>query len=523
MARDNNGTPWYPAEHGGLTREEYYAQQISKVSEAAAKAEADKAAAEKKKEEEAAAAAGAKAAEQKKAYSLDTAATEAAANRQMLAAQSGTVSATQTTEAATKAQSDLIKALQAQAAGTTPSLTEAQMRATQEKNLAQQLATAGASRGGNQAALQRQLLKSQQAGAAETTQQAGTLRLQEQQAAQSQLATAIANQQSAANAAQQTYQNALSTAIAQGLTTEQAQTAANVAYQEALTQQEQFQKQQETQIEAARLSGEFQVQSSEAGAKGQSIWNLIGLKDGGVVPEKKDTEFEKALAARKSDSYKPIMAEQEKPAFAAGGEVLQPKKIFSDVPAAQLKLNPAISPLSDSKEASLLKGDTVDFTKSAADNIASSGTDWAAMGSKLGDFAVGQMASRLPPAAAKTYGLYQAGAGLAGALSAMSDKNEKKNIESDDKIQDFLSKLKAYKYEYKDPNTELTSPGPQHSVMAQDLEKSEIGQGMVDEADGGKKVVNYAKGFGAILAAQADLNRRLSELENKKGARNAKK
>jgi len=39
---------------------------------------------------------------------------------------------------------------------------------------------------------------------------------------------------------------------------------------------------------------------------------------------------------------------------------------------------------------------------------------------------------------------------------------------------------------------------------------------MVETTPNGDKIVNYGKGFGAILAAQAHLNQRLNELEKKK-------
>jgi hypothetical protein len=48
--------------------------------------------------------------------------------------------------------------------------------------------------------------------------------------------------------------------------------------------------------------------------------------------------------------------------------------------------------------------------------------------------------------------------------------------------------------------------------MAQDLEKSQLGNQMVEESKDGKKI-NFAKGFAAILAANADLHRRLKAVE----------
>ena len=93
---------------------------------------------------------------------------------------------------------------------------------------------------------------------------------------------------------------------------------------------------------------------------------------------------------------------------------------------------------------------------------------------------------------------------------SISDKNEKKNIKKD-----FLDKLQAYTYEYKNPSRPGAREGRQTSVMAQDLEKSSIGKDMVGQMEDGTKFVDYAKGYGAILAAQAHLNKRLDQLEKK--------
>lgn len=94
----------------------------------------------------------------------------------------------------------------------------------------------------------------------------------------------------------------------------------------------------------------------------------------------------------------------------------------------------------------------------------------------------------------------------------MSDKNQKKDIKP---IKSFLDNLKAYKYEYKNPDIKGAGKGEHISVMAQDLEKSDIGKTMVKNTPQGK-MVNYGKGYAVILAAQADLNKRLNELEASK-------
>jgi hypothetical protein len=78
--------------------------------------------------------------------------------------------------------------------------------------------------------------------------------------------------------------------------------------------------------------------------------------------------------------------------------------------------------------------------------------------------------------------------------------------------EDMLSKLdpKSFKYISPEYGTD-TGAG----VLAQDLEKSKIGRTLVKENENGVKQLDPRKGFGAVLAAQADLNRRLAALEGK--------
>jgi len=117
--------------------------------------------------------------------------------------------------------------------------------------------------------------------------------------------------------------------------------------------------------------------------------------------------------------------------------------------------------------------------------------------------------------AAQLEGIATMGAAL---LPAISDKNAKKDIKSAKNTpmdpEHFLSKLSSHSYKYKDTKD---GKGTFLSPMAQELEKAgPVGKSMVEDTPEGK-VVNYGRGFGAILAAQADLNRRLQKVEGKKG------
>ena len=85
----------------------------------------------------------------------------------------------------------------------------------------------------------------------------------------------------------------------------------------------------------------------------------------------------------------------------------------------------------------------------------------------------------------------------------------------------FLDALKPNSFEYKDKFKKNPMGGEDRylGVMAQDLEKAgPVGKSMVKDTPMGK-LVDYGKGFGAVLAAQAHLNQRLKALESKKKKR----
>ena len=107
-------------------------------------------------------------------------------------------------------------------------------------------------------------------------------------------------------------------------------------------------------------------------------------------------------------------------------------------------------------------------------------------------------------------------------MKRFSDEDMKQNIKKDKKEEfsskSFLDALQSYTYEYKDEHKSRpeAGEGKRLSVMAQDLEKAgPVGRSMVMNTPQGK-VVDYGRGFGAILAAQAELNKRLKDVEKKK-------
>lgn len=103
--------------------------------------------------------------------------------------------------------------------------------------------------------------------------------------------------------------------------------------------------------------------------------------------------------------------------------------------------------------------------------------------------------------------------------AATSDERAKKDIVpiSDEQAKKDLRKMPAYKYHYKDPSAPGAGEGEFISPMAQDMEKTEMMKNAVVTGPDGKKMVSYGHAMGNILAGMSMLNKRLDQMENKKG------
>lgn len=100
----------------------------------------------------------------------------------------------------------------------------------------------------------------------------------------------------------------------------------------------------------------------------------------------------------------------------------------------------------------------------------------------------------------------------------LSDENLKENIDYSDKdVQKFMDRIKPAAYDYKDEvkDNPLASKNRELGVMAQDLEKSDMGKEAVHDTKEGK-IVDYDNLKPKMLASIAALNKRLNELERKK-------
>ena len=100
-----------------------------------------------------------------------------------------------------------------------------------------------------------------------------------------------------------------------------------------------------------------------------------------------------------------------------------------------------------------------------------------------------------------------------GALAMLSDKRTKEDIETADTgmMREFLSKMKPQTWRYKGQQEQHVGP------MAQDVEKSKVGKTIVRETPAGK-AIDLPSASTALLAAVADLHRRIAAVEGKRAA-----
>jgi hypothetical protein len=449
--------------------------------------------------------------------------------------------AAQRSKAAQENRKNLISDLEAQARGEAPSLAEAQLRSATDRNLAQQLAAAQSQRGGSASLRQRELMRGQAAAGREVSQDAATARLQERQMAQQLLGEQIGQEQQLADQLVQNY-------LSQGFNIQQARQQALADYEKAQTAQflqAQGLSAQGFEGSAARRAELgpqlFQGFSSLFGLAG-SDKNIkknikkVGSKDSSKSISDKDKK-EKIKEYNKTQAQKGVaLAKKRRESEKSDQDKLRKKigkSVFGKIDketgesdlvksgkraaaksrqavanaAPNTSFSSLLSSLSDEKSKIKIKEKDNTNLEMDTDKVTSKTAQPSSKKEKSG-FDIGQLSEL---------------AKLAGpAMAAASDKELKKQKEaySDKNIKkDFLDKLQAYTYEYKDEYKDhpLGGRGQQMSVMAQDLEKAgPIGKAMVQDTDEGFKAVDYAKGYGAILAAQAHLNKRLDELEKTK-------
>lgn len=132
---------------------------------------------------------------------------------------------------------------------------------------------------------------------------------------------------------------------------------------------------------------------------------------------------------------------------------------------------------------------------------------------KLEELRQGARSQQAQFGAQQQAGLLGAGATI-GAAALMSDINQKTNIKDSSKeIGKFLKAISGKSYDYKDSSMPGTTEGKRYGIIAQDLEKSDMGKSLVKDTIHGK-MVDVPQSVGALLAAVSHLNKRLDKLES---------
>lgn len=368
-------------------------------------------------------------------------------------------------------QVGLAEALQAQAAGTGPSLAEQQLARQNELAVKQQLALAGSQRGVTPAMAQRQAAMNISNLQAEQGARAAELRIQEQQAARAQLADVLGQTRGmdvnlATQQAQLQQQAALQNAAQfnqQNLQQAQLQQQAALANQAELGQTSRFNVGQQLQaqttnvgnaLDAAKFSAGLQQQAQQFNAKAQD--------------EMARFQADAGLRAQ--------VANQAAQLSATGMDQAQIARLLG---IEQSALN------------AVLQSETNKMTAEQAGFNAQKAASTAFLGNVMST------------------------AGTVGA-AMVSDERQKKNIKGGEKeMREFVENLDPYSYEYKDTSIEGTAPGKRYGILAQALEKSAAGKSIVMNTPEGKKV-DVAQGLGVALAAMAAMNKRLNKIEGRR-------
>ncbi len=397
-------------------------------------------------------------------------------------------------------QMTLADQLAAQAAGQGPSLAQAQLNQATTRNLAQMAALAASARGGASGGLGMRGLQAQQASvASQAARDAALARIQEQMQARQQLSGVLDQTRGVdAQLAQQQAsieQNQRALNDAQSRFYQGALMDADNRQAEAMMDYEKLKSAQHAALESAR-SGAY---SSGAQRRG----DLIGGIGAGVAAAFSDKRLKKNI----KDGGKDAMSMMEK--YYSGGAVGLPP----------IDATPAAEPAKDDDE----KDKKSSFEKFYEGYQKHSSASQS--GHEKAGKAIGQGLGSLTKMLAASKGMLVPGK---AEVEGDSPKNDRVPVltspgevimprtvaASDDpkKVMEFLDKVKAQKYQYKNVNH---GSGTYLSPMAQDLEKSEIGKSMVMDTPEGK-MVDYARGAGAYIAMAANLHKRLKELEAKK-------
>lgn len=360
-------------------------------------------------------------------------------------------------------QLSLAQGIQDQLSGKAPSVAQLQLQQTLERNKAGQMGALAAQRGVN-AGLAARII-GRQAGQLDqdAAMQSAILRAQENQANQAALATLAGQGREGDTAVDVANQGALNS-----FSTNRAALAQQIALENAKASNQRQAEQADVSLrgslanqQAVNQQNFNQAQLNQQAAQGnQSAFNTANINQANIAGGVKQAE----LGANAT--------------LGASENALAGTKYTADTSV----VNNAINNVGQSQDAEQESGQPKVTTQPSG-------------GNRLG---IGNRTSR-------------ADEGI--STQVVSDERAKKNIESGDSAtEDMLSNLASAIFEYKNKNN---GEGRQLGVMAQDLEKSKLGKEMVDEEDG-TKYIDFKKGLSSILSAQANLHKRLSQLEGKR-------
>lgn len=127
---------------------------------------------------------------------------------------------------------------------------------------------------------------------------------------------------------------------------------------------------------------------------------------------------------------------------------------------------------------------------------------------------LGGAGGALGGAAVPSLGGFAGQLSIAPEVAALSDEREKIKISTKkaaEKITEFLDNLEPAEYEYKN---EDYGEGKHISVMAQQMEKSEVGKKFVKEMDN-KKFIDYGHALPMMMATIANIHGRLNKVEKR--------
>lgn len=408
-------------------------------------------------------------------------------------------------------QAGLAAALQAQMAGQGPSLAQNQLKQATDRNIAQAMAMAQ-TRGANPFLAQRQAMQSAATAGQEAAAQSGALRAQEQLAAQQQLAGVLQQQRGASLQEQQLRDQMAQFYAGQQTGLTQDQIKSKQAYEALMSgnveafnrsQQAAFESQQARQgslvggliqgggtaAMAAAMMSDKRVKKNVKDADFTELDNFVKMAEGGMVEPSDQNSF-------KDDLKKWSEAAKKYQSLSDDKNMTGPEKagsgIGKGVGAGLIAL-------------------TKDSGSGAGQAMAGESALSAAALANKGGYVAGCMAEGgVVPGKATVKGDSVKNDKVPALLSPGEAVIPRTVMDGDrEKIQDFIDKLKAYQYEYKNAKH---GEGKHTSVMAQDLMKSDLGSTAIIETPEGK-AVDYGKLAAPMLAHQSMLSDKVKELE----------